>query len=430
MSNSVPILVLAERIPAPDLRSLVLVLAASSMAAILGRIDRRVVLPSIVLEILFGVLLGPQALGLAHADAYLAFLGELGLALLFFFAGVEVIQRKVAPALLARGSVAWAVSLGLGIAVGYVLQDAGLGAKGWLLGIALSTTSLGMLVPILSDADMIATPLGKSVLGVGVAGEFWPIIVISVALTGAYGAGTELILLVAFGAAAFAAAVITMRARPPRILEIFRETLDSTSLAAVRLTLLVLAILVLVARDVGFDFILGAFTAGLVIGLGLDSPNGQSVRTRLEGIGYGFLVPIYFVTTGLTFDLDGLLSTRGLLCTSMFVALLLLVHSASAVVLGRPHTARRTTSLAFFAATGLPLIVATVSIGITRGAIGPDVGASLIGAGMVSVLLFPIIAMRIERPRTVERFSDAGNGRGRTNRLRRDPGKRPALRPL
>jgi hypothetical protein len=114
----------------------------------------------------------------------------------------------------------------------------------------------------------------------------------------------------------------------------------------------------------------------------------------------------------------------------MFVALLLLVHSASAVVLGRPHTARRTTSLAFFAATGLPLIVATVSIGITRGAIGPDVGASLIGAGMVSVLLFPIIAMRIERPRTVERFSDAGNGRGRTNRLRRDPGKRPALRPL
>jgi Kef-type K+ transport system membrane component KefB len=300
---------------------------------------------------------------------------------------------------LARGSVAWAISLSLGIAVGYGLHAAGLGAEGWLLGIALSTTSLGMLVPILSDAGLLGAPIGKAVLGVGVAGEFWPIVVISVALTGVYGAPTELLLLAAFGALALATAGVALRARPPRIVRILRETLESTSLAGVRLTILALGILVLVARDVGFDYILGAFTAGAVIGLVLDTPEGRSVRVRLEGVGYGFVIPIYFVTTGLTFDLDGLLTARGVAFAAMFVVLLLIVHSMSALVIGRPVTVRRTASVAFFAATGLPLIVATVGIGISRGAIDTGVGASLVGSGMVSVLLFPILAMRIERTR-------------------------------
>jgi Kef-type K+ transport system membrane component KefB len=234
------------------------------------------------------------------------------------------------------------------------------------------------------------------VLGAGVAGEFWPIVVISVALTGVYGARTELLLLLAYGVLALGAAAVTLRARPPRIVEILRETLDSTSLAAVRLAILVLAALVLVARDVGFDFILGAFTAGLVVGLVLDSPEGREVRIRLEGIGYGLVIPVYFVTTGLSFDLDGLLTARGALLTALFVVLLLAVHSMAALVLGSASSPRRMASVAFFAATGLPLIVATVSIGTARGAIDNDVAAALVGAGMVSVLLFPILAMWIE----------------------------------
>jgi Kef-type K+ transport system membrane component KefB len=380
-----------------DPRSFVLVLAASSVAAIAARIDQRVVLPSVVLEIALGVLLGPQVLGWVDPDPYLRSFADLGLCALFFFAGLEVVQRKVQPGLLARGSVAWLVSLVLGIALGYTLEAAGLGATGWLVGIALSTTSLGMLVPILSDAGLLGFPLGRSVLGAGVAGEFWPIVVISVALTGAYGPQVELLLLAAFGILALGTAAAALRARPPRIVEILRETLDSTSLAAVRLAILVLAALVLIARDVGFDFILGAFTAGLVVGLVLDSPEGRTVRIRLEGIGYGLLIPVYFVTTGLSFDLDGLLTPRGALLTVLFAVLMLVVHSLAAFVLGSASSMRSAASVALFAATGLPLIVATVSIGTARGTIDADVAAALVGAGMVSVLLFPVIAMRAAR---------------------------------
>jgi Kef-type K+ transport system membrane component KefB len=353
------------------------------------------VLPTVILELVFGIGLGPQVTGWATADSYIRFLADLGLAMLFFFAGVEVIERRVASSLLLRGSSAWGVSLVLGIAAGYALHEAGVNGQGWLIGIALSTTSLGMLVPILADAGVLSTPLGKAVLGTGVAGEFWPIIVISVALTGVYGAGAEVVLLFVFGVLAAGAAGIALRARPPRVIEILRETLDSTGQAAVRLSVLVLAALVLIARDVGFDFVLGAFTAGLILGIVFDSPEGRSVRMRLEGIGFGLLIPIYFVTTGLTFDLDGLLSVQGLAYGAMFLALLLVVHTASALLWRRSLGTRRTASLALFTATGLPLIVATVGIGIGRGAIGTDVGASLIGAGMVSVLVFPLLGMRV-----------------------------------
>src|SRR5262245_46334230 len=333
-------------VPEPDLPSLVLVLAASTVAAFLSRINRRVVLPTVILELVLGIALGPQVLGWAEADAYIAFLADLGLVVLFFFAGVEVIERRVERSLLVRGSAAWALSLVFGIAAGYALHTAGVDGEGWLLGIALSTTSLGMLVPILADAGALSTPLGRAVLGTGVAGEFWPIIVISIALTGVYGARTEVLLLVAFGALAAAAAGIATRARPPRVIEVLRETLDSTGQAAVRLSILVLASLVLLARDVGFEFILGAFTAGLIIGLVLDSPEGRSVRGRLEGIGFGLLIPIYFVTIGLTFDLDSLLTAQGLGYGAMFVALLLLVHGLSALLWQPLLGTRRTASLA------------------------------------------------------------------------------------
>ena len=234
-------------------------------------------------------------------------------------------------------------------------------------------------------------------LGTGVAGEFWPIIVMSIFLTGVYGAGTEVALLVVFGGVAVAAAVAALHARPGRILTILRETLDSTGQAGVRLSLFVLAGLLLIAKDVGFDFILGAFAAGLVVGLAIDNPEGRVVRMRLEGIGFGFLIPVYFVTTGLTFDVDSLLSVDGLALAAMFLVLLLAVRGVSALLWLRELGARPTVSLAFYGATALPLIVALVSIGNARGAIGKDVAASLIGAGMISVLVYPLLAGLVER---------------------------------
>jgi Kef-type K+ transport system membrane component KefB len=162
-----------------EARSLVLVLVASAAAAFLSRIVQRFVLPTVVTEILLGIILGPHALGWVTVAKTLQFLANFGLATLFFFAGVEVVERHVPPRSIARGTFGWVISIGLGISIGYLLHALGLGATGWLLGIALSTTALGTLVPILSDAGVMQTPLGIAVLGTGVAGEFWPIIGIS-----------------------------------------------------------------------------------------------------------------------------------------------------------------------------------------------------------------------------------------------------------
>ena len=381
--------------PPPDLVSLVLVLAAASAGAILSRVHSRFVLPTVVIEMVLGIILGSQVLDIAQADPYIDFLANVGLVFLFFFAGLEVVERRVPRDSLVRGTGGWAVSLVLGLAVGGVLYGAGIDAEWWLLGLALATTALGTLVPILADAGLLPTSLGTAVLGTGVAGEFWPIVVVSVFLTGIYGAVAEGLLLLAFGALVALAAAATLRARPPKMLRVLRETVNTTGQAAVRLSVFALAALVLIAEEVGFDFVLGAFAAGLVVGLTLDSPPGEAVRMRLEGIGFGFVIPIYFVVTGMTFDLDSLLSVTGLSLAALFLVLMLIVRGASSLLWLRELGPRQTLSLALFGATGLPLIVAIVGIGTDRGAIPGDVGASLIGAGMVSVLVFPLLATAI-----------------------------------
>jgi Kef-type K+ transport system membrane component KefB len=178
-------------------------------------------------------------------------------------------------------------------------------------------------------------------------------------------------------------------------MRVLQETIHTTGQTAVRVSIFLLAWLVYLAARSGFEFILGAFAAGLVVGLVLDSPEGRVVRLKLEGIGFGFLIPVYFVVTGMNFDLDSLLSASGLALAALFLALLLVVRGTSAVLWLRELGPRRSIALAFCGATALPLIVAIVGIGEERGDISDAVGASLIGAGMISVLVYPLLASRI-----------------------------------
>jgi Kef-type K+ transport system membrane component KefB len=391
-------------VPPPDIGSIVLVLAATTVAAILSRVHSRLILPSIVVEIVLGILIGPEVLAWASVDSYLAFLSNFGLVFLFFFAGLEVVEQQVSGRSLARGSLGWLISLGIGMLAGVVLQAADLDSEGWIVGVALSTTALGTIVPILGDAGMTRTPLGSAVLGTGVAGEFWPIVVISMFLTGIYGAKEEFILLLIFCLVVALIAIAAVRVRPPRIVRVLQQTVHTTGQAAVRLAVLVLAALVLLANDAGFDFVLGAFAGGLIVGLALRGHAAEPVQMRLEGIGFGFLIPIYFVVTGMNFDIDSLLTPRGLGLTALFLGLLFVTRGASSVLWWRSLGRRSTLSLALFGATGLPLIVAIVGIGIDRDAITAQVGASIIGAGMISVLAFPLTATAVAgwRPELAE----------------------------
>ena len=394
---------LAAEAPADvDGRSLVLVLAAASAGAILSRLHSRIVLPTVVLEIVLGILIGPEGLGWADLDGYIDFLANLGLVFLFFFAGLELVEHRVARRSIVRGAAGWGISIALGILLGYLLHGAGLDAEGWLLGVALSTTALGTLVPILADARLLSTRFGSAVIGAGVAGEFWPILVVSIFLTGAYGAVAETVLLVVFGGIVLLAAVAALRARPSRVVHVLQQTVHTTGQAAVRLSVFTLAALVFISVEAGFDFVLGAFAGGLVVGLALSTADAAPVRMRLEGVGYGFLVPIYFVVTGMNFDLDSLLTPKGLGLAALFLGLFIVVRGLPALLWLRDLGPRETLGLAFFSATGLPLIVAIVGIGIDRGAIAADVGTSLIGAGMASVLLLPLLATAVasrESPR-------------------------------
>ena len=322
---------------------------------------------------------------------YIQFLANFGLALLFFFAGLEVVEKHVPRRAIVRGSLGWAISLALGIAIGYLLQLAGLGAAGWLLGIALSTTALGTLVPILSDSGICHAArdgrTGHRRRG-GVLADHRHVDLPHRRLRR--------------GGRDRAARRVRRdhdrhgvhrdAGEAARIVATLRETLHSTGQAAVRLSIALIAALVLLARDVGFDFVLGAFAAGLIVGLVLDNPEGGIVRLRLEGIGFGLLIPIYFVATGLTFDLDSLLTARGLGLAVLFLALLLVVRGTPSLLWLRDLGPRGTASVALFGATALPLVVAIVGIGTDRGAITGDLGASLIGAAMVSVLVYPLLA--------------------------------------
>jgi len=396
----------AEAAAEVDGRSLVLVLAAASAGAILSRLHSRIVLPTVVIEIVLGILIGPEGLGWADIDDYIDFLANLGLVFLFFFAGLELVEHRVARSSIVRGTAGWGISIALGILIGYLLHGAGLDAEGWLLGVALSTTALGTLVPILADARLLSTRFGSAVIGAGVAGEFWPILVVSIFLTGAYGAVAETVLLVVFGGIVLLAAAAALRARPSRVVHVLQQTVHTTGQAAVRLSVFTLAALVFISIQAGFDFVLGAFAGGLVVGLALSTADATPVRMRLEGVGYGFLVPIYFVVTGMNFDLDSLLTPSGLGLAGLFLCLFVVVRGLPALLWLRQLGPRETLGLALFSATGLPLIVAIAGIGIDRGAIAADVGTSLIGAGMASVLLFPLLATAVTS-RVSPRLDDA-----------------------
>ena len=381
----------------PDLLSIALIFCAAALAPILSRVTKRIIVPVVVVEILLGILIGPQVLDIAKPDPYIQFLSAFGLVVLFFLAGIEVIHSNVSRQLLTRGSIGWGISICIGAILGFGLEAAGVGASGWLIAVAIATTALGTLVPILSDAGVLHSPLGQNTLGSAVAGEFWPIVVISLFLTGTHATVASIILLIGFGLVVLGAAIVAVNVRPPRMITLARETVNKSGQFAVRLAVATLALLVYLADELDFDYVLGAFAAGLIIGLVTQGETGEQLLPRFWTIGYGFLIPVFFIVTGMEYDLDGLLTAEGLALGALFLLLLLVTRGTAALLSYRELGARRTASLALFSATGLPLIVAVIEVGEERGNIDSDVAAALVGAGMMSVLLYPLLGLLIAR---------------------------------
>lgn len=397
---------------ATSLTTLVLILTASVLAPYLADLlNRWVHMPSVVLEILLGILIGPAALGWAHKTEVITTIGDFGLAMLMFMAGYEIKFEEIRGKPIRLAVLSWAGSAVLGVAVGVLLveliRSVDASPKPSLhniaplvLGLALTTTALGTMLPMITDAGLLSQPIGGAVMAVGATGEFFPIIVVALLLSGV-GSGKATLLLIAFVVAATVAAWLATRPRPPRLARLVSATLTTSTQLAIRLTMVVVAVMLWIALRLGLDTLLGAFAAGVVIRLFLRAsgePEIRIVESKLEGIGYGFLIPFFFVVSGMGLDVRNLLSDPSRVAMiPLFGLCFLLVRGLpvfAAYRLGEFGTTGAG-ALALFAATGLPLIVVITTIGTQAGVIRASTAASLVVAGLLSVMFFPLLALRV-----------------------------------
>lgn len=384
-----------------SLTALVLVPLLAVLAPLLARLTgRRLPVPLVVFEIGLGILAGPAVLGWIEPEPFLGLMSDLGLAMLFFLAGNEIQFRELAGRPLRRASLGWIVSLVAGMAAGLLL--AGPSAAAGFIGIAVTSTALGTIMPMLRDAGELPTPFGRSVLAIGAVGEFLPLIAISLFLSGRSPL-VALIVLVAFVLIA-AVAVFLAHRGSARVHPMIDATLHTSGQFAIRLVLLVTLGLVALSLFLELDMLLGAFAAGVLFQVmlaGAAPDSARLVQAKVEGLGFGFLVPIFFIYTGLTFDLSSLIGDWHILVlVPIFLALFLIVRGLPSMLAAPAgSSAPDLIATGLFGATGLPIIVAVTAIGVATQALTTGTAAALVGAGMLSVLIFPLAALTIRRSR-------------------------------
>jgi len=387
-----------------DQTSFLVIVAISALAGTATALaGKRSFIPVIVLEIVLGIIIGPQVLGLAHDDSFIDFFAELGLGMLFFFAGYEIDFKRIRGRPLKLAAVGWAMSLALAYAAGGLLASLGLVLSFLYVGSAMSTTALGTLIPILSDNGDSKTRFGTFLFGAGSIGEFGPIVLMTVLLSTAtpLRGATVLLTFAGLSLAVGLVAMLGSNRGMPRI----SDALEQSNQAAVRISFLLVFGLVALATQLTIDALLGGFVAGIIIKLLTSRPEGPGedsvavVESKLRAVGYGIFIPFFFVVTGVRFDLDSLISSSsGLLKLPLFLLFFLVIRGLPALLLyRREFNLRDRIALALYSATQLPLVVAITAIAVAAGRMRPSTAAALVGAGMISVLLFPMIASALRR---------------------------------
>jgi Kef-type K+ transport system membrane component KefB len=385
--------------------TLLLILAVALVAPLIASAFPQLRVPALVLEILFGIIIGPQVLNLVAVTPPIELLSNLGLASLIFMAGFELDPQRLKGEPMRLASMGWATSIVLGLGMALLFHVTGLVISQLFVGLALTTTALGTLLPIMRDAGLLPTKLGTHVLAVGSVGEFGPIIAIALVLSGSSPTDAVESLLV-FVAVAILVFVWARRPTTGRFREALGKTIRSSGQVYVRLALLLVTLLAWVAAELGLDFLLGAFTAGMIYRLFLSSAGEEEVETvelKLEAVSFGYVIPIFFVVTGVTYDLEALLtSVKALVMVPLFLVSFVIVRGVPVRFYRKdlPDPSDRR-ALVFFSATALPLVVAITTLGVEAQQMRPSTAAALVGAGMVSVILFPLLGMASYRRRSM-----------------------------
>jgi Kef-type K+ transport system membrane component KefB len=381
-----------------DETSLLVIVGASALAGLLVMlVSPRLAIPVVVVELLLGIVVGPQVLDIAEVDPTTDFLGNLGLGMLFFFAGYEIDFERIRGKPTTLAVIGWGLSLALAYGIGGALAAAGVVVSYLYTGSALATTAIGTLIPILSDAGEMRTKFGTYLLGAGAAGEFGPILLVTLILS-TTNPLHEAAILVLFVALAVFTGILAVRSAW-RGWPLVERTLETSSQLAVRLAVLLVFGLVALAAELGLDLLLGGFVAGMITRVALRGREVTVFDSKLTAVGYGLLIPFFFVTSGMAFDLDALTgSTEAVLKMLLFLGLFLVVRGTPALLLYRGVLAARDrVALAFFCATELPLVVAITTIAVDQGHMHSDTAAGLVGAAIISTLVYPLIGLRLRR---------------------------------
>jgi Kef-type K+ transport system membrane component KefB len=352
--------------------------------------------PQVVLLIFLGILIGPHGLGLASPPS-IELLSNVGLGFLFLLAGYELDPHllRERPGRLAM--IGWAFSAALAVGVTGLLTVTHFVYDYVPIGLALTTTALGTLLPILRDNNMLAGRFGRHVLAAGAAGELFPIIAISLFLT-RRGSFVALGSLVAVATAALLLTLLPRVIGPARLRTVIAQGRQATAQTTLRWAIVLLLVLLVGAARFGLDVVLGAMVAGIVLRtwtrrMGVDV---EPLESKLEAVGYGIFIPIFFVASGMTLNIHEIISAP--LRVVLFLLLLLVVRGLpSLLVYAKVLPLLQRLEMTFITATTMPLLIALAEIGLNDGTMLPANAAALVGAGVLSVLLYPSAAAAVRR---------------------------------
>jgi Kef-type K+ transport system membrane component KefB len=386
-------------VPDVEFLNLLGVLAIAVAGPVLLGLAPRLRVPAVVLEIVLGVVVGPSVLGWLEADLAVEVVALLGLAMLLFLAGLEIDVRSLRGPLLGVAVSGYVVSVAVGWLAGAALEAVGWVDDPLLLAVAVSATSLGLVVAVLKDAAALQSRLGQTVVAASSVADFAAVLLLSLVFsTSGGGTGERVLLLGLFVLLVMTVAVVVgVSSRSMRLGEVVVRLQDSTAEIRVRAAMLLLITFVVLAERLGLESILGAFVAGAMVGLlDRDATSHPQFRVKLEAVGYGFLIPVFFVASGLRLDVSGLVSSAEALArVPVFVGVLLLARGLPALLYLRTFGMRRTAASALLQATSLPFLVAATQIGVLTGRLDGTTAAGLVCAGLVSVLVFPAVAVSL-----------------------------------
>jgi Kef-type K+ transport system membrane component KefB len=395
---------------------LIVVVAGFAAPFALGLVPK-LRLPAVVLEIVLGIILGPAVLGWVEIDEPVEVLSLVGLAFLLFLAGLEIDLHALRGRLLREASEGFAVSLVLALAAAFLLYVTGIADSPILIAVILASTSLGVIVPVLQDAGQAKSQFGQLVIAAASIADFASVLLLTLLFSReATGTGTKLLLIGTFVGVLVIVAVTVARAeRSKRISAALRRLQDTSAEIRVRGAFVLLIGMVALAEQLGLELILGAFAAGAILNH-LDMDNEMThpeFRAKLAAVEFGVFIPVFFVASGVRFDLDALFAdTKTIASIPAFLAALVIARGLPAMLYRGDFGQRRALAAGLLQATSLPFIVAATQIGQDLGVIDAATSAAFIGAGLLSVLVFPITALALLRSNDHQRTAPSPQAAG------------------